>query len=58
MIYGSEQSLNIPGILLCTPVYACVRKQRLMFTAKMKCLEHPAVVGELKVSSQKGSFLE
>lgn len=57
MIYGSEQSLDIPGILLCTPVYACVSK-RLMFTAKVKCLEHPAVVGELKVSSQKGSFLE
>lgn len=57
MIYGSDQSLDIPGILLCTPVYACVSK-RLMFTAKVKCLEHPAVVGELKVSSQKGSFLE
>ena len=35
--------------------YACVMKH-LMFTAVMKCLEHQAVVGELKVSSQKGSF--
>lgn len=36
--------------------YARVMKQYLMFTAVMKCLEHQAVIGELKVSSQKGSF--
>lgn len=38
--------------------YACVTKQHLMFAAMVKCLEHRAVVGELKVSSQEASFWE
>ena len=29
-----------------------------MFTAKLKCLKHPAVVGDLKVSSENVSSLE